>query len=172
MLKTYQKMLWGVLLFQTLFLAFLFLNSQIKDETLAKGKIDDFNRGWVLIREDGKRESIDQLPYKAKSNAYETVILENKIPKEYAGQTLSFLSADKTLKVSVDGKVIYEFGTMDKRIFGHTPGSLVNFIDIPNKLDAGIIQIEMISPYKNYATNNYFYLFHKKSTPKNIFNYF
>ena len=120
MLKTYQKMLWGVLLFQSLFLAFLFLNSQIKDETLAKGKIDDFNRGWVLIREDGKRESIDQLPYKAKSNAYETVILENKIPKEYAGQTLSFLSADKTLKVSVDGKVIYEFGTMDKRIFGHT----------------------------------------------------
>ena len=39
----------------------------------------------------------------------------------------------------------------DKRLFGHTPGSIVNFIDIPADMKQGNIRIEMVSPYADYA---------------------
>jgi len=46
---------------------------------------------------------------------------------------------------------VYEFGTKDKRAFGKTPGSIVNFIDIPDELEEGHIRIKMVSPYADYA---------------------
>ena len=63
-----------------------------------------------------------------------------------------FLSADKTLRVRIDGKEVYTFGLNDKRTFGHTPGSVMAFVDIPPQMEDGVIQIEMSSPYDNYAT--------------------
>ena len=119
--------------------------------TLAKGRIDYFNTGWTMIRADGRQQGIESLPYAGESNAEEVIILENRIPQEYAGKTLSFLSAEKTITVVLDGTEIYTFGTKDKKIFGHTAGSITNFIDIPEHFTKGNIKIIMQSPYKGYA---------------------
>ena len=52
----------------------------------------------------------------------------------------------------MDGDEIYSFGTNDHRLFGHTPGSVYNFVDIPDECEEGILQIEMVSSYDDYAT--------------------
>ena len=120
--------------------------------TLAKGKVQSFNTGWVLIREDGTKTDLQELPYSATSRPNEKVIIQNTIPKEFWGETLTFLSADKTLKITVDGEEIYTFGLNDERLFGSTPGSVMVFADIPKDCRKGEIEIEMSSPYSNYAT--------------------
>lgn len=76
----------------------------------------------------------------------------NRIPEEYYGETMFFLSADKELVIRIDGEEIYSFGKNNKRLFGHTPGSVYNFVDIPEDCEEGILQMEMVSSYDNYAT--------------------
>ncbi|MDD6812090.1 MAG: ATP-binding protein [Lachnospiraceae bacterium] len=152
-MKFFQKAVWLVLGIELCILIFALMTFQVDDMTLSKGKTYDFNQNWTILREDGTIEPIEELPYTSDCKAGETVTIENTIPQEYWGMTLSFLSADKTLEVSVDGNIIYEFGLHDKKAFGHTPGSVTNFIDIPENLTEGKIQIKMTSPYDNYAAN-------------------
>ncbi len=125
---------------------------QVQDMTLAKGKTYDFNKGWHLIYGDKSVKNIESLPYLSESKAGETLIMETKVPSEYLGMTLYFLSADKEIVIRMDGKEIYSFGKNDKRLFGHTPGSVVNFVDLPETADEGILQIEMVSSYDNYSS--------------------
>ena len=47
---------------------------------------------------------------------------------------------------------VYSFGENDVRLFGHTPGSVYCFINIPDDADNEIIRMEMSSYYENYAT--------------------
>jgi signal transduction histidine kinase/FixJ family two-component response regulator/HPt (histidine-containing phosphotransfer) domain-containing protein len=150
--KRFNNVVWVISIIYFAIIVYVVSDFKIEDTSISKGNIYDFNTGWVMIMEDGTRYEIDSLPFSAPSNAGETVVLENTIPSEYAGLTLSFLSADKTLKVYIDGSVIYEFGTNDVRDFGHTPGSICNFIDIPNFFRYGKIRIEMQSPYDGYAS--------------------
>ena len=125
----------------------------IKDMTTSKGEITDFNDGWTLERPDGTTLNIDELPYSEPSKAGDVYYLNKTISKDDAGKTIRFLSADKILSVSLDGKVIYEFGVSDKRSFGKTPGSITNFVEIPHDSDKGELSMMMVSPYDNYATN-------------------
>ena len=118
--------------------------------TLYNQKLYPFNEGWTLIREDGSRSEIT-LPYYEECAKDEVIVIENIVPKKYAGKCLSFLTADKDMRVYIDGEIIYEFGVNDKRTFGETPGSVTNFIDIPIDMQEGNIRIELISPYDNYA---------------------
>ena len=68
------------------------------------------------------------------------------------GKTLFFLSADKTVRVYIGTEEVYSFGENDVRLFGHTPGSVYCFINIPDDADNEIIRMEMSSYYENYAT--------------------
>ena len=68
------------------------------------------------------------------------------------GKTLFFLSADKTVRVYIGTEEVYSFGENDVRLFGHTPGSVYYFINIPDDADNEIIRMEMSSYYENYAT--------------------
>lgn len=68
------------------------------------------------------------------------------------GKTLFFLSADKTVRVYIGTEEVYSFGENDFRLFGHTPGSVYCFINIPDDADNEIIRMEMSSYYENYAT--------------------
>ena len=95
--------------------------------------------------------AIPKLPYLGKSISDEKVVMENIIPAEYFGKTMAFLSADKVLKIWMDERLVYEFGVDDVRSFGHTPGSVFNFVDIPSDLTTGSIRMEMVSPYDDYA---------------------
>lgn len=139
-MKYFQRAAWLILAIQIIMLVLELGAFQIEDMTLSKGTQDAFDDGWVMMREDGTREDLHTLPYIGKSKAGETVVLENTIPQEYKGQTLYFLSADKQLRVWIDDREVYEFGMTDKRLFGHTPGSIVNFIDIPADMKQGEYQ--------------------------------
>lgn len=115
-MKIFQKLVWVVLGLYIAIIAFAVCAFQVDDMTLAKGKIYEYNTNWVMIREDGTSVELGNLPYSAESKPGEIVIIENIIPREYQGLTLSFLSADKTLKVYLDDEIIYEFGTNLTRI--------------------------------------------------------
>ena len=150
-MKYFQKIVWVVLLFHLALLIFVAVVFQVDDMTLAKGDVYEFNHDWRLTWPDGESLLIEELPYLGQSVPGEQLILENTIPKEYYGMTMAFLSADKVLKVWMDDVLVYEFGVGDVRSFGHTPGSVYNFIDIPDNLKAGRVRMEMTSPYDDYA---------------------
>lgn len=151
-MKKYYKVIWTIFFIQLIVIAIVIKTAKVDDVTLAKGKVESFNTGWVLIREDGTEIDLQKSPYNSTSRPNEKIVIKNTIPKEYWGETLSFLSADKTLKITVDGEEIYTFGLNDERVFGRTPGSVMVFADIPKDCEVGEIQIEMSSPYSNYAT--------------------
>lgn len=126
---------------------------KITDMTIAQGEVRDFNDGWTLERPDGTKVEIESLPYIEQSKAGQVYVLSKKLSQEDAGKTLRFLSADKNLSISLSGKIIYEFGVADQRMFGHTPGSITNFVDIPKTIGDGMLYVSMVSPYDGYATN-------------------
>lgn len=152
-MKILKKLIWVALAIEIIVLLVVVFNSDVDNMTLSKGEIYNFNTGWTIIREDGTAAKIKSLPYSEKSKAGEKIILKNTIPRKYSGMTMSFLSADKQFRVTIDGKQVYEFGVNDSRPFGKTPGSVTNFIDIPENMTEGRIEIEMLSPYDNYASN-------------------
>lgn len=151
-MKRLKNAAWLVVVLQIILVIYVAVAFQVDDMTLVKGEVFDFNTGWTVCREDGRRVEAVSLPYTDSSNAYETVVMENTIPKEFAGLTMRFLTADKQFRVFVDGEEIYQFGMHDVRSFGHTAGSVMNFVDIPQTLGEGQIRIEMTSPYDNYAS--------------------
>lgn len=124
---------------------------QVDDMTLGQGEVDSFNTGWTLSYPDGRKVQMNSLPYYSECKAGDVLVMERKVPEKYYGKTMFFLSADKELAVKIDGQEIYSFGKNDKRLFGHTPGSVFNFVDIPQDCESGMLQIEMVSSYDNYA---------------------
>lgn len=150
-MKYFKKALWMILAFHLALILFVIVVFRVDDMTLSKGEVYDFNENWLLTGQDGSQIKIERLPYLGNSAAGETVIMENTIPEAFFGKTMAFLSADKSLKVWMDDELVYEFGMEDKRSFGHTPGSVYNFIDIPYDLTEGRIRMEMVSPYDDYA---------------------
>ncbi|MBQ2744728.1 MAG: response regulator [Lachnospiraceae bacterium] len=148
--KIIKKIPWIILLIQLLIIIYAVNAFKVDDTTLYKGDIDDFNTGWTLTREDGTESEIE-LPYYEDCEAGKRITISNVIPEEYWGKTIRLLTADKEMRVIIDGTVVYEFGIDDERTFGQTPGSVTNFIDIPSKLQEGSIVIELTSPYENYG---------------------
>ncbi|MCD7709592.1 MAG: ATP-binding protein [Clostridiales bacterium] len=151
-IKIYNRiMLVAMALLFVLLLVTIF-GSKVEDVKLASGDVYDFNTGWTLTFEDGTEVDIDSLPYTAGgSAAYETIVMETTVPEEYWGKTLFFLSAGKELTIYMDDVEIYSFGTNNQLLFGHAPGSNMNFVDLPEETSEGVIRIEMMSPYKDSA---------------------
>lgn len=145
-----KKVPWVILSVQLILVIYVINVFKVDDTTLYKGDIDSFNTGWTLVRQDGSEELIE-LPYYEECKADTLITIKNVIPEKYWGKTISFLTADKNVRVYIDGSVIYEFGVNDERTFGQTPGSITNFIDIPPDLTRGEIVIELMSPYDNYG---------------------
>ena len=145
-----RKIVWPILIVQIVLIIYVAVSFNVKDTTLSKGETDDFNTGWIIEREDGSQEEIE-LPYYEECKADAIIKIKNIIPEEFWGKTLSFITADKNMLIYIDGELIYEFGVNDERDFGNTPGSITNFIDIPDELTKGEIVIELTSPYENYG---------------------
>lgn len=153
MRKKWQNITWGVFLVFMILLGVILFGFRVEDMTLAKGEVTEFNKNWVLIRPDGSREKIESLPLKEKSRRGEVFSIETTLKKENLGKAISFLSADVEVRVLVDEKEIYSFGKKDRRLFGHTPGSVTNFVDLPEEAEVGKLRIEFVSPYDGYASD-------------------
>ena len=141
---------WTILVLFVALIIYILNVFDVQIVTLYNQELESFNEGWSLIREDGTKSEIT-LPYYEECKKDEMIVIENIVPKQYAGKCLSFLTADKDMRVYIDGEIIYEFGVNDKRTFGETPGSVTNFIDIPLEMEEGRIRIELTSPYANYS---------------------
>ncbi|MDD6194641.1 MAG: ATP-binding protein [Lachnospiraceae bacterium] len=152
MMKKHNRLCWAIFVIQLILITVIVKTAKVDDMTLAKGEVQSFNTGWTLVREDGITKELQTLPYNDTSEPNERIVIRNRIPENYWGKTLTFLSADKSLKITVDGEEIYSFGLNDTRLFGHTPGSVMVFADIPRDCEKGEIEIVMESPYSNYAT--------------------
>ena len=155
-MKYYKRLVWAIAAAAFGILVLVVVGFRVDDTTLSKGEVYSFNENWRLswLGEGGEiiKEIIPEgLPYMGVCEPERVVVMRNRIPTEYFGKTLSFLSADKSLMIKIDGVIVYEFGMNDVRLFGKTPGSVVNFVDIPQELTEGIIEITMVSPYKDYA---------------------
>ena len=125
---------------------------KVDDMTLGVGEISYFNSGWNVKYESGAQDNDVTLPYSFVSARNEKVLFENTVTEDMRGKTLFFLSADKTVRVYIGTEEVYSFGENDVRLFGHTPGSVYCFINIPDDADNEIIRMEMSSYYENYAT--------------------
>ena len=150
-MKYFNKKVWIVLALDLLLLIFVAAVFKVDDMTLSKGEVTEFNNDWTLTWPDGESFLIEELPYLGQSEPGDVLVLEKVIPQEYFGKTMAFLSADKQFKVWMDDALVYEFGVEDERFFGHTPGSVYNFIDIPQDLTEGKLRMEMVSPYPDYG---------------------
>lgn len=146
------KMLWIIIGIQAAILVIVLLAFRVDNMIVATDDVSSFNDGWVLTDPDGNQTALSTLPYDGRSPAGAQYILSNTLPKEFEGKTLRFLSADQIICVYVDDVLIYTFGTDDTRLFGHTPGSVMNFVDLPEEFSEGKIEIYISSPYDNYAT--------------------
>ena len=151
-MKIYKRIAIIAFVIQLMFLMVVLLGFHVDDMTLSKGEVKTWNTGWVMVREDGTEQVIDSLPFQDTADVEETVILRTRVPEEYAGKTFFFLSADKKMKIWLNDVEIYAFGVGDIRLFGHTPGSVTNFVNLPDDLGDRELEIEMSSHYKNYAT--------------------
>ena len=118
-----------ILAIQIVALVIIVATSKVNDMTLSKGETYSFNEGWSLLKEDGTIEPIDSLPYLGTSKANEVVTIENTIPEGYEGNTISFLSADKILKIYVDDRLIYSYGVDEEKTIGHAPGSIMVYAE-------------------------------------------
>ena len=152
MMKHFRKVVWIILAVNILILIISTKSFHVDDMTLSAGDVYPFDKNWTLTREDGTVEPIEQLPYAVSCGSGEKILLENTLPKEFAGMTLNFMTTDKKLRVLVDDEVIYEFGMNDKKAFGRAPGSIENFVDIPFDFEQGHIVIEITSPYQSRMT--------------------
>jgi len=151
-MKAFKRGVWFIIAVQIVLLIYIAVSFQVDDMTLVKGDVGDFNTGWTIFREDGTSESIT-LPYTDTSKADETIVIENTLPKEFAGLALRFVTADTQIRVLIDDEEVYQFGTKDVRKFGHTPGSVANYVNIPYILGEGKIRIEMTSAYADAASH-------------------
>ncbi|MGN1167962.1 MAG: response regulator [Lachnospiraceae bacterium] len=151
-MKKSTKWIWGILIIQLIVLCIIVGNAKVDNMTLSRGETYSFNEGWVLYHEDGTSMELSELPYLGKSDPYEKLVIENIIPEKFSGKTISFLSADKVVDIKVDGESVYSFGVEDEKMIGHTPGSVMVFADLPYASGGKTIQIEMYSPYADYAS--------------------
>ncbi|MCM1060791.1 MAG: ATP-binding protein [Eubacterium sp.] len=100
---------------------------------------------------DGETGETVSLPYKGTSSPGEMIVFQNTITQEYAGLTLAFYSTESVVRVSLDDDVIYQYGVESQRMFGKSPGSKLNFVDIPDHIGNGVLRIELVSSYENAA---------------------
>lgn len=151
-MKLIKRFIILVIIIQILAVLVIVGNATVKQVTLATENVYDYNRGWSIEYENGTKEYIENIPYYGNSKSDETIIVRNVIWPEMCGKTVCFLSADRSVQISVDDKLIYEFGVNDKHMIGRTPGSVMVFADIPGDCAGKIIEIRMKSPYKNFAS--------------------
>lgn len=114
---------------------------------------EDHDKLRKLIEEELAGEECQKvtLPYTGKSKAYELIVFKNILSEIYAGLTLNFSSTNSTVRVVLDGDVIYQYG-FEEQVSGQSPGDNEHFVNLPNVFEEGELWIELMSPSENAAS--------------------
>ena len=75
-MKKYDKFIWIVFFIQLVVITVVLTTSKVDDITLAKVKMQSFNTGWVLVREDGSQTELEELPYNSSSRPGEKIVIK------------------------------------------------------------------------------------------------
>ena len=59
-MKKYNKYIWVIFFIQLVVIAIVLKTAKVDDMTLAKGKVQSFNTGWVLVKEDGTKTDLQE----------------------------------------------------------------------------------------------------------------
>lgn len=151
-IRTITTILFVILIVQFISLGVIVGTSKVQMVTLATDDVSECNHGWSITTADNTTTEITEIPYYGESAKEEMVVASKRISKEMCGKTLCFLSADKRLQIFAGDKLVYTFGMEDRRVVGSTPGSVMVFADIPDDCEGEMLQMNMQSPYENYAT--------------------
>lgn len=81
-----------------------------------------------------------ELPYEGGEEGGDILVFQNTLPSDWAGLTMNFSTENAKVRVSVDGRVIYQYGfSEDETEEGH-----INYVDIPQTLKKGEMWIELL----------------------------
>lgn len=145
-MNKYHKIVIGGILLAVL-AVFCVLDRFKSEDEISEYAIYKLNDNWNVANDIGV-----SLPYAGQSEPGELVAFETTVPRQYGGMTLSFYSIESTVRVSLDDEIIYKYGVDSQRMFGKSPGSRVNFVDLPERIGEGRLRIEFTSSYINAAT--------------------
>ena len=100
------------------------------------GTYRTYSDGWVWVKEDGTRESIE-IPGKLGAERNELIVVENVLPSDVTDNVyLCVRSSKQEMKVYIDGELRQEYTTKDTRLFGKVSAVAWVFIEL-NSQDAG-----------------------------------
>ncbi|MCM1190799.1 MAG: response regulator [Butyrivibrio sp.] len=178
-MKKYYNILIGITMLTILSVFFILCQFKSEDDAAEEDVVYEMNAGWqrILMEPHGEGQAsggevpwgeapwdeapwdseraaiVVSLPYNGISEPGQPVIFENTIPPEYAGLTLVFYSTRSAVRVSLDNKVIYQYGVENRRMFGKSPGNRINFVDLPERIEEGRLRIELTSPYEDASAS-------------------
>lgn len=82
-MKKYSKIIWTIFYIQLAVIVIVLKTAKVDDMTLAKGDVQSFNTGWVMVREDGTQTDLQELPFNTTSQPNEKIIIKNTVPRDY-----------------------------------------------------------------------------------------
>ncbi len=176
-MRKYYRIVAIIMLLMVIGVFFVLHQFQSEDNTISDYAVYEMNDNWSVVsvspvmkqlenggeEPDFKMEEPDaigtekeigasiSLPYEGTSEPGEMIVFQNTVPREYSGLTLSFYSTESTVRVSLNDQVIYQYGVENQRMFGKSPGSRINFVDLPDQIDDGSLRIEFTSSYEDAA---------------------
>ena len=94
------------------------------------GTYRTYSDGWVWVKEDGTRESIE-IPGKLGAERNELIVVENVLPSDVTDNVyLCVRSSKQEMKVYIDGELRQEYTTKDTRLFGKVSAVAWVFIEL------------------------------------------
>lgn len=125
---------------------------QPEDCMTSENTLFEITHGWSFISGSSDVGTIVSLPYEGTSAPGEMIVFQHRLPQVFAGRTLAFYSNESTVRVSLNGDVIYQYGVESQRMFGKSPGNRINLVDLPDQIGDGLLTIELISSHENAAS--------------------
>jgi len=106
---------------------------------------------WYYHNEAKQWQSIN-LPTRLDVPKGDTAKIAFNLPTIYEqGRTLCIRTSYQTLRVSLAGNIIYQYGIEDDRPFSKSPGSAWHLVELPKGSEGQGITIELMSPYKIFS---------------------
>lgn len=118
-----------------------------------------FNNNWEYTDSEGTVQKVT-LPVNLEIKPNEDLVLKNTFPQNFPqGWTFCFRSSLQSIKLVVDGEIIYQRGQDCSNHFGDCVGSSWNLVRIPNEFQGKDFSLILNSPYKAYSgiSNEVFY---------------
>lgn len=131
------------------------------------GDYERIEKGWYL-KESGETVDLERLGNSVKGDET-SMVIAYQLPKLTENRTLFFRSKDVTIKVSIDGALLYETKSYESRFYNRSPGNLWNSVKIPQTASGKELSVEILFAYdKSAVTFDHVFLGEKGDILHNI----